>query len=361
MTKLTDSETLKRNYLKKNKPRVYEKIQKFDEKIKRGESIAIIQMQYKYACNLKCEHCAILPMQEKRGRKSLTPDDVVKIAQQADELGLARFVITGGEPLIFSDLDDVVAAIDPRRFYINMDSNGWFLDYEKALHLKKIGIDRIQLSIDSYYSEEHDVFRGMAGSHERAMKAVDATINAGLQIFIQTVVTHSRLHSEEFIKFIEYFNKKGIMVFVTYAKPVGAWEGNFNDIVTREDMLWFENVLEKKYQVCTHLTSAYGLNMGCIAVKGMFSITEYGDVLPCPYMQISLGNIFNEPLKDIITRGFSINSFGELQDTCLIAEDIEFIKGKIAKKIYGKPTPVPCAEVFDKDDTTKRPFYLDLS
>jgi MoaA/NifB/PqqE/SkfB family radical SAM enzyme len=355
-TTLTVQEQNKRNYLKETKPYVYEKIQKFDEKIRRGESIAIIQMQYNYVCNLRCQHCAIKPLQGERKTRVLSPADVADLARQADEMGLARFVITGGEPTVFKDMDQVVEAIDPQRFYINMDSNGWLLDNAKAKHLKAIGIDRIQLSIDSLNAEEHDAFRGRKGSHERAMRAVDTILNAGLQVFIQTVVTKQRLYSEEFPQFLAYFNDKGVGVFVTYAKPVGAWAGNYDTMVTRDDMRYFTEVLEKKYNVVTHLTAAYGLNLGCIAVKQMFSVTHTGDVLPCPYIQVSLGNIFNEPLKDIIQRGLSINAFGEFRDTCLIAEDLNFIQNYIDKKVNGRPVPVPCAEVFDERDRTQIPF-----
>lgn len=357
---LSKTEQGKRNYLKENKPYVWEKMQKSDEKVKRGESIGIIQMQYNYACNFRCEHCAIKTLQGQKGCRSLTPADVAELARQADELGLARFVITGGEPLVFKELDDIVAAIDPQKFYINIDTNGWFLDDAKARHLKEIGVDRIQLSIDSLDAGGHDAFRRQKGSHERALRAVDAALNAGLQIFIQTVVTKQRLYSKEFTDFIEYFNNKGIGVFVTYAKPVGAWEGVYDTMVSREDMAYFENVLEKKYNVFTHLTPGYGIRLGCIAVKGMFSITQTGDVLPCPYIQISIGNIFNEPLKDIIDRGLSIAEFGEFRDTCLIAEDMGFIKKYVEPHIYGKPVPVPCEKVFGEKDKTVNPFYLSL-
>lgn len=328
---------------------------KFDEKMKRGESIAIIQFQYNYTCNLACEHCSIKRFQGKKEGRYFTIADVKELARQADEMGLARLVITGGEPLVFKDFDELVAAIDPKKFYINCDTNGWLLDEKKAKHLKSIGVDRIQLSIDSLDSDEHDKFRNAKGSHARAMKAVDIALDAGLGIFIQTVVTKRRVRSDEFIKFIEYFNKKGVGVFVSYAKPVGSWEGNFDVLVDKDDMKYMEE-LEKKYKVFTHLTPAYGLNMGCIAVKGMISVTQYGDVLPCPYIHTSIGNVFEEPLKDIIQRGLDIKFFGEHVDTCLIAEDRYFINKYVVKKIYGKPLPVPCSEVFSDEDKTQRPF-----
>jgi len=350
-------EVKRRNSLRGEKPYVYEKMIRLTDKYNRGESIAIIQFQYNYACNLRCKHCSVKRFQGKQNKRSFTMDDVQNLSRQADELGLARFVITGGEPLIFRDIDELIEAIDPQKFYISCDTNGWFLTEEKASHLKSIGVDRVQLSIDSLNAEEHDAFRGRDGSHKRAMDAVDAALGAGLGIFIQTVVTKQRLYTDEFIEFVEHFNAKGVGVFVSYAKPVGAWEGHFDCLVDKKDMRYFER-LEKKYKLFTHLTPAYGLNMGCIAVKGMISVTQYGDVLPCPYMHISLGNVFEEPLKDIIQRGLDIKWFGEHVDTCLIAEDRDFIEKYIVGRVYNKPLPVPYTEVFTEKDRTQRRFYL---
>jgi len=356
--RLKPEETNNRNKLKEKKPRVYEKIIKFDEKIRGGESIAIIQFQYNYTCNFACEHCSVKRFQGKNNARQFTIPDVKELFRQADELGLARVTITGGEPLAFKDLDELVAAIDPQKFYINCDTNGWLLDQKKAEHLKAIGVDRIQLSLDSFNAEEHDSFRHAKGAHERALKAVDIARNAGLDIFMQTVVWKQRLHSDEFIKFLEYFTNKNVGVFVSYAKPVGAWEGKYDGLVDKEGMAYMRE-LEKKYKVFTHLTPAYGLNMGCIAVKGMFSVTQYGDVLPCPYIHASIGNVFKEPLKDIIKRGFDIKYFGGYVDTCLIAEDRNFINKYVAGRIYGKPLPVPCSEVFTEEDKTQVPFNED--
>lgn len=356
---LTDQESRNRNSLKDIKPYVYEKIQKFDEKIKKGESIAIIQMQYNYQCNFTCEHCCIKRLQGVTSNRKMTVEDVRKLAEQADAMGLARFVITGGEPLTFKDLDEIVAAIDPQKFYINIDTNGWYLDQEKAEHLKKIGVDRVQLSIDSFDEKGHDEFRRKEGSYKKTMDAVDACLEVGLNIFIQTVVTKERLYSDEFIEFIKYFNEKGIGVFVSFAKPVGAWERNYDNLINTEDLNYFGE-LEKKYNVFSHLTSGYDLDMGCIAIKGMFSVTQYGDVLPCPYMHVSMGNIFDESLKDIVERAMEIKYFGEKIDICTIAQDMEFFKKYLEPKIYDKPIPVIYSEVFGEEDKTREPFYKNI-
>lgn len=344
--KLSPAETEKREGLRRSKPKVYAKVMQYADKIKRGESIAILQFQYDYRCNFRCQHCCISKMEPKK--RIFTLDRIRELARQADAMGLAHWVITGGEPLTFPDLDEVIAAIDPEKFFITSDTNGWLLDEKRARHLKRIGLDKIQLSLDSLIPAEHDAFRRAPGSHARALRAIDAAQNAGLNLLIATVVTKQRIRSREFIDFLEFASAKKAPVFITFAKPVGSWEGNVDVLVDGSD-LDYERTLEKKYDIFTHMTPAYGLDLGCIAVKRMVSITKYGDVMPCPYIHVSLGNFFDEPLKDIIERGMKIKHFSRYTDTCLIAIDRHFIHSYGAK-LHGKPLPVPWQQVFPETD-----------
>lgn len=344
---LKPDEEQKRNKLKREKPRVYEKVLKFEEKLKRGESIAIIQFQYNYMCNFHCVHCDIKKME--RRERSFTPKDVREFSNQADELGLAHWVITGGEPLIFPDFDQIVEAIDPSKFYITTDTNGWFLDEERAKHLKSIGVDKIQLSLDSLDRKAHDEFRRKPGSYDRCMRAIEAAKKADLNIIVQTVVWRGRARSREFKDFLKFLNDMGVPVFVTFAKPVGEWQGNMECLVTPEEIEYVRS-LEKEHDVFTHWTPAYGLDIGCIAVKRMISVTQYGDIMPCPYIHVSLGNFFKEPLKDIIERGLNIKYFGQYYSGCWIAGNREFIEKYIVRRVDGKPLPVPYTEVFDESD-----------
>ena len=90
MPELSNIEASNRDYLKHNKPIVHAKVLKFAEKARKGESIAIIQFQYNYACNLACEHCSVKRFQGKQGGRTFTMQDVRELARQAHELGLAR-------------------------------------------------------------------------------------------------------------------------------------------------------------------------------------------------------------------------------------------------------------------------------
>lgn len=358
---LTDEEMAKRSQLQREKPYVHSKIMRYGEKVKRGESIAILQFQYDYTCNFQCEHCSadkfMVKSRKERDRDTrrfFTIDDVKELARQGDEMGLANIVITGGEPMVYPDFDQVIAAIDPQRFYIATDSNGWFLDEERAKHLKSIGVDKVQISLDSFISEEHDRFRNKPGSYAKVMRAIDASQKAGLNVMLQTVIWKDRARSQEFLDYLTFATAKGIGTYVSYAKPVGNWEGKYDVLCGNEEMDYLTS-LEGKYNVFTHLTPGYGIDIGCIAVKRMVSITKYGDVMPCPYTFTSLGNFFEKPLKEIIENGLRIKYFSFAQkETCLVGnKDHPFIEDHLVK-MYGKRlNPIPFSEVFSDSDMIK--------
>jgi MoaA/NifB/PqqE/SkfB family radical SAM enzyme len=349
-------ESLRQNWLKSHKPLVYEKMMNYPEKIARGESIAIIQFQYDYLCNFDCEHCCIdkfyvpADWEKARGSRKFELEDVRRLSKEADEMGLANFVITGGEPLLLKEYDQLVEAIDPEKFYLVTDSNGWFLDLEKAKHLKKIGVDKVQLSLDGADAESHDTFRRAPGSFDRVMKAVDACKEADLHVILSTVIWKDRIYTEEWRKFLDFAQSKEVGTYVVYAKPVGAYEGITEQMMTEKEGKILQQ-FEEEYDIFTHMTPSYGRDIGCIAVKRMVPISRYGDVMPCPYQHISLGNFFEEPLNDIIGRGLNIKWFDPRKNMpCICGVDKGFIQNVISKSYGDNEVPVRYDQVLTEDD-----------
>lgn len=311
------AETIAQNNLKAHKPLVYDKV------IRHG--MRIVRVEWSYICNMRCEHCIIRDLQGYSTRRTLTLDDLRSLADQAHDLGFGQFVITGGEPTMFGDFDDIVEAIGPGRFWITADTNGWLMDEKMARHWKQIGVDKVQLSIDSMDADAHDEFRHKAGAWERAVDSIWAIKDAGLKLIIQTVVDKKRAMSDELIEFIQFFNEMRVPVCILYAKPAGGWKGR-DDIMLGMDEFAYIEGLSKRFNVFTHLTPGYEWAGGCIAVKRMINITRFGDLNPCPAMQeLSIGNIFDEPLKDIEARALA--RFSGHIPVCLMAMDKEFIDG----------------------------------
>ncbi|MDD5518585.1 MAG: radical SAM protein [Candidatus Omnitrophica bacterium] len=303
---MTVREKKNRVRLQEKKPLAYEKIIKHPEKIKNKECVALIQLQYRYDCNFKCKHCAIEKF-KKKDERLLSIADVKRIADQADAMGLASICISGGEPLIFPDLKNVVDAIGPARFVISMDTNGWLLSEEKIKWLVEIGVDRIHLSIDGL-EYNHNMFRGVKGSWKKCIEALKYCNEYGLGVIINIVATKSLINSGELIKQLDYISQFGEHASIIYAKPTGAFQDYKDEILDTKDIEYIQS-LQGKYNISTHLSANCGHEFGCLCIKRHFSITAYGDVLPCPWIPISIGNIFNEDLETVVKRGLGMKWF----------------------------------------------------
>ena len=64
--------------------------------------------------------------------------------------------------------------------------------------------------------------------------------------------------------------------------------------------------------------------IGCNTINRLY-ITPVGDVLPCPYVHIKVGNILVESLKEISNRGFKVKKFRDYSEKCLAGEDTDLI------------------------------------
>src|SRR3990167_1634319 len=321
---MTDREKEGRERLKKRKPLVYEKIIKHDEKIRKKESVAFIQLEYDYRCNFRCEHCAIEAFKKPgKGHRKLTVPDVKSIADQADKMGLASICISGGEPLIFPELKDLVDAIDPKRFSVSMDTSGWFLNEEKIKWLVDIGLDRIHLSIDGLEAD-HDKFRRKEGSWQRCIDALPLCKKHGLGVIVNIVVTKSALKSGELIKQLEFIKGFGCYSSLIYAKPMGGFKGSHDEVLNTEDHNYLDKLTEI-YNAGTRHSLVNGYFFKCFTFKKQFSITGYGDVMPCPWIPITFGNFFEEKLESIVSRGLEMEwfSYDYLQD-CLCGNTDSF-------------------------------------
>ena len=340
-------ERQKREKLKREKPYVFEKVLKIEERFKQGIPTPIIDIAYNYACNLKCRHCTASRF--KKEARKLTPDDLLNISNQAHALGLCQFCISGGEPLIFKDIDEVLLALQPDKFHLTMSTNGHFMTLQKAKHLKALGLDKVKISLDDFDEKKHNKNRNSDGAYQKAINAMMNAREAGLSVVIQTVVSRQNCQKGQLIQMAEFAQDNNFIIDVLIARATGAWEGK-HEVLINEDDAEFLRRAHEKYPVLHRDTfPSYGMDKGCGSVKATLHITQYGDVLPCVYIHIGIGNIFKENLKDIIDRGIRIKHFKNYNPKCLSGEDRNFIKNYMTK-FYGKQLPVPYTEVFTRDD-----------
>lgn len=317
------------------RPRVHEKIQQYFKGMLDGQISPILRLKINRSlCNFHCAHCCEEPYMSRDLKKrtgGLDPrpqmglNEYRELSRQADEAGIFRFVLTGGEALLDKNLDKLIEALDPLKHLIILDTNGWTFDEEKAKWFAGLGGYKAQISLDSMIEEEHDSFRGKKGSYKRVLKALDAAKKADLELLISTCIIRDRVFSEEFISLCEYSKDQDIPLYVTLAKPVGSAREQDTWVCTKKDVDHLK-MLENKYNIFTHMTPSYGQPGRCITVKGINTVNHDGEIIPCPYMDLSIGNVTKEPLSAILDRGMKNSWLGPYRDECIIGEHKEFIK-----------------------------------
>ena len=170
-----------------------------------------------------------------------------------------------------------------------------------------------------------------------------------MQVTIQTVMTHQNCISKDTELLAKFAHENEMNLDILIARPIGRWEGNEEVLITPEDNNFLIDLRNQYPEVHRDTFPVYGKCAGCGTVNRVLHITKYGDVLPCPMIHISIGNIFEESLADIIKRGLSIKWFNGFYPICLSGEDRHFIK-KYMSKFYGKPLPLSWKEAFTEED-----------
>ncbi|RLI83649.1 MAG: radical SAM/SPASM domain-containing protein [Archaeoglobales archaeon] len=138
------------------------------------------------ACLLACKHCRA------KAQKKPHPDEL-KLEECYDLIDQLRrlnplLIVTGGDPLMRSDLFDILEYADGMRVAIAF-SGTKLATKDKLKRMHDLGISRIAVSIDGSNPEIHDHFRGKTGTFEMSMKIIEFAREVGLSTQINTTVT----------------------------------------------------------------------------------------------------------------------------------------------------------------------------
>jgi pyrroloquinoline quinone biosynthesis protein E len=125
-----------------------------------------------YRCPLHCPYCSNpVAIGGERFRAELETEHWTRVFAQARALGVLQLALTGGEPMVRRDLDELVAAARDAGLYSTLVTAGIHFTPERAARLKEAGLDHVQVSVQSPDPEEND---RIAGARSFAKKMVAA-------------------------------------------------------------------------------------------------------------------------------------------------------------------------------------------
>jgi cyclic pyranopterin phosphate synthase len=170
----------------------------------------------------------------------LSFEEIARVARVFAEAGVEKIRITGGEPLVRRNIEELVGLLAgiPGIDDIAMTTNGSLLSARKAQALKDAGLNRITVSLDSL---DDDVFKSMNDVDfpvARVLQAIDNALAAGLEpVKVDTVVKRG-LNDHTLIQLASHFRHSGVIPrFIEYM-DVGSTNGwRMQDVVPAREIV----------------------------------------------------------------------------------------------------------------------------
>ncbi|MEM7481464.1 MAG: radical SAM protein [Acidobacteriota bacterium] len=288
-------------------------------------------------CNLACAHCYIAAGPWQATTEDLTFDEVRRISDEILAFNPSpMFILSGGEPLLRDDLEDIAAHATAGGATVVVGTNGTMLTAERIASLKDAGVTGVAVSIDSLEARYHNRFRHGDGALESTFEAVERLREARLDFVIQTTLTSGNRH--ELKPLVAWAADRGAVCFNLYfLVETGRGEG-MRSLAPAENEGVLEDLvrLQREYrgrmmvrskcqpQIMRHVyeddpdSPLLHYATRCPCGVQYCRIMPDGKVTPCPYMPRTAGDLRRQSFGEI-WRGsevFAALREGELGGKC---------------------------------------------
>ena len=270
-------------------------------------------------CNAKCKHCGSSAKNQKYEGELTTEEIKNAFKQIAEDYDASKILInvTGGEPLVRSDLGEVMEyATNELGYHWGMTTNGILFTDKNIEKMKKANMETVSISIDGV-EETHDKFRGVPGSYEKIIHNIKRMRELGYKGYLQVTTV---VHKENLNQLEELY---GIMKElklnswrIASMDPIGRANENTELLLNGEEIkqvLDFIKAKNKKkelqidYGCASFLGLKYekevrGWYFVCRTGINVASILYNGDLFVCPNVErrpeLIQGNIRTDRFKE---------------------------------------------------------------
>ena len=138
-------------------------------------------------CNLTCKHCYSISG-DVDFPNELSTADVFRVMDDLKAFGVPVLILSGGEPLLRTDIFEITARAKAMRFYVGLSSNGTLIDGRIADRIAGAGYDYVGISLDGI-GATHDHFRRKAGAYQAALGGLRLLRDRGVKVGVRFTMT----------------------------------------------------------------------------------------------------------------------------------------------------------------------------
>jgi AdoMet-dependent heme synthase len=299
-------------------------------------------------CNLSCAHCYIAAGSWHAAEGELPTDRCREILDQVLEVNPnPMLILTGGEPLLRDDLEELAAHAAEGGATVVVGTNGTRLTGRRIESLMEAGVTGVALSVDSLDPTYHDRFRHGQGALSDTLAAVDRLREHRLDFVVQTSLTRGNRY--ELADLVGWAAEKGALSFNLYfLVATGRGEGMRGlSPAENEEVLVELTRLEREHrgrmmvrskcqpQLMRHVVEGdpgsplLSYRTRCPCGVQYCRITPEGKVTPCPYLPVEAGDLARSTFGEIWRESpvFHTLRHGELGGKCGCCEYREVCGG----------------------------------
>ena len=285
----------------------------------------IIAWEITRSCNLACAHCrAAAHCEPYPGELSL--DECKRVMDDIASITDPILILTGGEPLMRDDIWDIIDYAHEKGLHPVIGTNGTLIDDECARKIAEHGIPRVSVSLDFPDAAGQDAFRGKQGAFEETIAGMRNLRKHGVGVQVNTTITKMNNHLVDQMHDLA-LNEDAAAFHPFLLVPTGRGEDLVDVELTPDE---YEEVLTWAYhcqktspmhfkptdapqyyriirQLCAQegrevSPATYGMEAmtrGCLGGVTFAFISHVGDVQPCGYFDMQLGNVLETPFSQI--------------------------------------------------------------
>jgi radical SAM protein with 4Fe4S-binding SPASM domain len=269
-------------------------------------------------CNLRCSHCYISAGPFETAESELSTAECHRVIDELLAVNPSpMLILSGGEPLLRQDLEEIASHAAGRGATVVVGTNGTTLTEPRVAMLKRAGVSGVAVSVDSLDEGVHDHFRGGAKALERTKEALAHLREQRIDVVVQTTATPR--NAAEIPALLEWAADEGAVCFNLYfLVPTGRGVDLMDLAPQRIETLLAElAAAETRYRgrmmvrakcaphFMRHVHAAdpdspvLSYRTRCPCGIDYCRITPDGKLTPCPYMPTEAGDLRRQSFGEI--------------------------------------------------------------
>lgn len=279
-------------------------------------------------CNLQCIHCRSSSKLTSKAHPDVSTLSAYRVIDDILAFSKPTIVLTGGEPLLRNDIFDIAQYGTSKGLRICLATNGTLITPKICEQIKLSGIQMVSLSVDGATAKTHDDFRKQAGAFDATIHAAHCFSDYGIPFLINSSFTKRNQNEiTDCFRLAKNLGAKAWYLFMVV--PAGRGTELLEELITPDDydeiLDWHAKIESEEHEILMRPTCAphyYRVRFerakeknnfekqrrlsfsptgskGCLAGQTIALLDVDGNVMPCSYLPISAGNVYQKKFQDI--------------------------------------------------------------